>query len=635
LDGWQHYVRHTPSQRNRNDFNTLAQRYADDGENFDLRCWNQTINAVYFMDERTRQVLIPKGSDMTTIQHHFIHVLYRYCLPFMVAVLTSFGIAAAAQAVCSPQELLAIARAGAACANLEPGLACYGSGAVGFTPAIDVSTNGLTQAGDRTPLRELASITVSPSAADDAPISIASMTIHTLPPPATDTLTVILLQSAALHSEVVPPAEMLLRATGALPVRVLPDADGEVITELRVNNGVIGNGRTPESEWVRVTVPETGEIGWVSAALVSAEGNLLTLPVGSPGDEVAQPFQTIHFSSNDSTACGGTLVAGALLQTPSTDLVDAITVRLNGMSLRLAGSAFLTERDNALTLIMLDGVAEVRVDTAQVVPAGAQITASLNAEGDVTEISGAVPYDETVTTALPINNLPRRFQVMPPMSQEEIDAVIAVLTMPTPTPPLPMPTAVDACNRSLRRDTTVWAGPGEDFEVLTELEVGTIITPVLATIDPLGATWWQLENSGWIEYNAVNERGNCSGLEVHVVVRVPPPPTNTYSLERCESFNGPVRTGQRVTFEFIPPAWDNYGAAREAVWVDPGRFIINADRYRATASDPFPLGTNVDPLEDRYLRRFTYVWIAQPGTYRITGDWLTYEPNCDLVVPVE
>lgn len=120
-----------------------------------------------------------------------------------------------------------------------------------------------------------------------------------------------------------------------------------------------------------------------------------------------------------------------------------------------------------------------------------------------------------------------------------------------------------------------------------------------------------------------------------MVVRVPPPPSNTYSLERCESLNGPVRSGQRVTFEFIPPAWDNYGAARDAVLTDPGRFIINSDGYRATASAPFPLGTNVDPLEDRYLRRFTLVWTAQPGTYRITGDWLTYEPSCNLTVPVE
>jgi hypothetical protein len=207
--------------------------------------------------------------------------------------------------------------------------------------------------------------------------------------------------------------------------------------------------------------------------------------------------------------------------------------------------------------------------------------------------------------------------------------------MPTPTPIMPIPTAVDACHRSLARDTTVWAGPGEDFEVLAELEAGTVITPVLATMDPLGEMWWQLENSGWVVLSSVSERGNCSGQEVPGVVRVPPPPTNTYSLERCESFNGPVRVGQRVTFEFIPPAWDNYGAALEAVRTDPGRVIINFDHYRANASDPFPLGTNVDPLEDRYLRRFTLVWVAQPGTYRVTGDWLTYEPNCDLTVPVE
>ena len=120
-----------------------------------------------------------------------------------------------------------------------------------------------------------------------------------------------------------------------------------------------------------------------------------------------------------------------------------------------------------------------------------------------------------------------------------------------------------------------------------------------------------------------------------VAGRIPAPPTNTYSLERCSSTNGPVRVGQRVTFEFIPPAWDNFGEARAATRTDPGHVELNGRRYLASASEPFRLGENVDPLEDRYLRRFTLIWIAEPGTYRITGDWLSYEPSCNLTVPVE
>lgn len=155
------------------------------------------------------------------------------------------------------------------------------------------------------------------------------------------------------------------------------------------------------------------------------------------------------------------------------------------------------------------------------------------------------------------------------------------------------------------------------------------------TTDTRGAVWWQLENSGWIARADVVERGDCSGKAVPIAGRVAAPPTNTYSLERCESFSGPVRSGQRVTFEFIPPAWDNIGEALAALRTDPGRFIINSNQYYATVSAPFQLGENVDPLEGRYLRRFALIWTAEPGTYRITGDWLHYEPICDLTVPVE
>jgi hypothetical protein len=234
-----------------------------------------------------------------------------------------------------------------------------------------------------------------------------------------------------------------------------------------------------------------------------------------------------------------------------------------------------------------------------------------------------------------VNNLPRRFQVTPPQTQAAIDTQIAALTMPTPTPVRIEPTPVDACRRSVGRDATVWSGPGEIFEALRELEAGTQIRPILAYTNAQGELWWQLRDSGWVARAEVIERGNCAGLEVPVTDRVPAPPTNNYSLERCESFNGPVRTGQRVTIEFIPPAWPSYAEALESIRNDPGRFEINSRYYRASASDPIPLGENVDPLEDRYLRRFTIIWIAEPGTYRITGDWLSYEPSCNLTVPAE
>jgi hypothetical protein len=104
------------------------------------------------------------------------------------------------------------------------------------------------------------------------------------------------------------------------------------------------------------------------------------------------------------------------------------------------------------------------------------------------------------------------------------------------------------------------------------------------------------------------------------------------SLETCETTNGPLRARQQVRIEFTPPAFDNRGEARDAPRIDPGRISIGARMYRAEVTDMVQLGTV--GVDDRYLRTFYITWTAVPGTHRIVGDRLSYEPICTLVVPV-
>ncbi|MEO8396611.1 MAG: SH3 domain-containing protein, partial [Chloroflexota bacterium] len=556
---------------------------------------------------------------------------FRAALLSFVILLLSVTIAAAQSAapLCPAHSLLSIARAGSACAMLKIGQACYGSGTVTSTTLEGSTSAGLTQPGDTAALRDLATVQVLPAAdATDTTISIASLAIQTSPR-VNDVMTVLLLQDAQLESEVTPPVEIVVRATGALHVRNAPSADSASIADFSVNNSLTTNGRTHQGDWLRVTVPATGETGWISAGLVSAAGNILTLPEVAPGDTIIQPFQSNVFHSGDHTACDGKLPSGALLQTLSTDFKDAVTLMIDARVIRLAGTAFLMGPDGNLTLIVLDGLAQVIVGSAEAfVPAGSQ---TFNISYD--EVSRPIPYDAALIAALPTNNLPRRFQVTPPQPQSAIDAAIVALTSATLVPTLLPPTPVDVCRRTIGRDTTISSGPGTDYEALTTLAAGTAINPVFATTNAAGETWWQLSDSGWVARSAVVERGKCP--TVPDAGRIPAPATNTYSLERCQSSNGAVRVGQRVTFEFIPPAWDNLGEATRAIQTDPGHFTLNADHFRAYASAPFRLGTNNPPNEDRYLRRFTLVWTAQAGTYRITGDWLSYEPSCNLTVPAE
>jgi hypothetical protein len=91
-----------------------------------------------------------------------------------------------------------------------------------------------------------------------------------------------------------------------------------------------------------------------------------------------------------------------------------------------------------------------------------------------------------------------------------------------------------------------------------------------------------------------------------------------------------LRRGQSVTIEFLPPPFDSYQAAILAPQVDPGRVKIGVNTYRPYASDPILFNS---AGEQRYAVRFSLVWNATPGNYRVEIDRVEYELICQVVVP--
>jgi len=127
----------------------------------------------------------------------------------------------------------------------------------------------------------------------------------------------------------------------------------------------------------------------------------------------------------------------------------------------------------------------------------------------------------------------------------------------------------------------------------------------------------------------VYQEGECP--EIPVIEEVPPQPYNIYSMERCESLNGPLRVGQRVTIQFTPPAFESLAAAQQAQNIDPGRIEVDNRNLRVTATSPVRLGTV--GYTDRYVRTFEAIWTAEGGNFRIASARLSYELVCEVTVP--
>jgi hypothetical protein len=179
------------------------------------------------------------------------------------------------------------------------------------------------------------------------------------------------------------------------------------------------------------------------------------------------------------------------------------------------------------------------------------------ATDSVTElVTKPEPYRAADVQSLPVNNLPYRTAIAQSLTVAELEQRIAEHLSKAEATEAPELVAVDdkRCQRVLKRRVTLWAGPGLFYEAINELPAGRAIDPVLQTTDGDQKVWWQLRGSNWIQTSQVEQTGECPPIPVTTTAVAPN--TNFLSLETCQTRNGPLRAGQQVTIQFIPPAWE-------------------------------------------------------------------------------
>ncbi len=540
----------------------------------------------------------------------------------MILLLFSFIIVSAApitaQQSCPADVILALARAGSACLNTGRDQACFGNGSVtaqGFG-----GESLFSQPGNIVEAEQINTLQVGGGSEYSAAIARIQ---GTLPTADQQSIVIFAFGTAQITNLAPPMNEILISATGTLNVRTQPNATAPILTQVGVRDSLTANGRISDNSWLRVIVPQRGEpdlVGWVTQDVINITGdvNMLTVIREPETERYLHPFEVIEVSTEmDDAPCTGTPESGILLQTPN--ITDPVTFTINRQVMTIAGTVFLqASNPAALEISVLTG--EVVLEDGMYLPAGA-----LYRFGSSTTFE---PFDAASLAAMPINNLPARFRLPAPITEEGYAAALTAYQarFATPTPPPPDPTIEAACRRTVRFNTDLRAGAGTNYEIVNSLAAGTTIYPVVAAPDLNGDLWYQLPSSSWISAAYVEESGNCDPLPV--TGRADAPNFNGLILETCESTNGPIRAGQTVTIEFVPPAYDNINDANNATRIDPGRIFIENRRIRPTVSAPIAIGSG------RYIRTFSTTWTAESGTFRITGDRLTYTVICDIVVSV-
>lgn len=532
-------------------------------------------------------------------------------------------VAAAAQTDCPANVLLALARSGAACGALERNQACVGNGTVeGFT-----DSGTFTRPGDMIDLNDLRGVITSGEG--DYPVVLMQVQANRRTSEQRSAAFVAF-GELGLYNMVPPVPTLVVTSTGTLNIRSAPDIEAEIVARVALRETAVANGRTNDATWLRVIVPDDPnsrnanlpEFGWVSLDgplnLSADVGTLTAVDLDAP---FIRPFAEFGLEIvGTEPPCPGAPESGLLIQSPSVDAPVDLTVF--PLRIRLAGTAFFQYVPNN-QIHILDGYAEISDPTTRwYVPAGARLFIENYETAGVLQ-----PLDPLNLVGLPINLLPQRIRIAAPLPQSEIDSRNASYYVPTPTPaPTLSPEELGLCQRRLRQDDSLRAGPGSFYEVTNSVRADQLITPVFQTTDPDGAVWWQLRNTSWIRASLVAETGECEPVPVLEVVR--PPRYNALSLENCATTNGPIRAGQYVEITFIPPAFETVGEAVRALQVDPGTVKINDVGRYVYASEPVLIGP------ERYVRTFYTSWEATAGTHRIVGQRLSYVVTCSVTVPV-
>jgi hypothetical protein len=529
-----------------------------------------------------------------------------------------------AQEACPASVIRAFAIAGAACTDVERNQVCFGNGTV--RGVFDSrATDSFALVGERADVGLMQQLLVS----SEGDYSVASMQLQMslINTETGSNLGLVAFGTVSLSNQVPVRPLVPVEGTGVINIRALPDVEADVLAQYPLRTTVIANGILAEGDWLRVQIPDTSDIGWLSTEFIQTTGDLASLNIVEVDTPFLRPYQHMSLvTAQDDDWCSGSPESGVLLQSPNIE--EAVEMTINGLEMRLSGTVFVQAVPDSLMLIQqLEGTTLIRLgNETRWIVAGSEIVLPLDASLTVTGIASASPLTVENLTGVPVNNLNYRVSIPDALTQAEIDSEIAALEA------VPLVVASTStmnrnyCTRITASRTTLYAGPGTFHEVIREINRGTRLYPVLRLTDTAGVSWWQLSNGHWMLASEAEVTGDCSEIPVTEIVQ--PPTYNVLVLETCDMLNGPIRAGQYVDIQFTDGGWETIGEALRAPQIDPGRVTVNQEGLYVHSDDP----VQVQP--ERYYRLFHASWIAQAGTFRIIGNRLHYTVICDITVPL-
>jgi hypothetical protein len=361
----------------------------------------------------------------------------------------------------------------AACEATGRNQACYGNVRLEAATRPGFEDIHFTQQGDLADVAAISTLELSSMNTDNDEWGVALMRIQANLP---DTLpgqnvTFLLFGDVEIENAApsnTEPVRFNITADSSMNIRSGPSTEDEIIGGLGAGEALVASGRLADDSWLQVDLPD-GSMGWVSASLVTADGDISLLNVVEPSAVALQyrPMQAFYFRSGVGDApCEAAPDSGILIQTP--EGVGEITLVVNEVNIQLSSTVYLqAQAPGELTINGIEHQARVSAfGETQTAIAGTRVRVPLDgnraASGPPSEPE---PYDYPRLQTLPLGNLPRQVTLIPAQ-----DNLLELTPTATPMPDDQL-TYTDPAGDVITCDTQQSAS---DPEVdITSLTVGT------------------------------------------------------------------------------------------------------------------------------------------------------------------
>lgn len=320
---------------------------------------------------------------------------------------------------------------GELCTGTARNEACYGNRLIDV--ALREGAGGLSFArpGDIAPLEHIRSFSLSamtqPEEWGVALLLLQANLPETLPG---QNVTMILVGDVLVEDASDSVVTFEVTSSGNINVRSGPGTGNSVLTTLSAGQVVVADGRNAAGDWLRILL-EDGSTGWVSASLVSVEGDLSALAeVDSRTDAAGArygPMQAFYFRAGiGEQQCAEAPPDGILLQTPAG--AQRVNLLVNEVSIELGSTVFLRAvPGDSMSVAVVEGSASVTAEGRTVnAVEGTQAVVPLDEAGIASGQPELRPYDIDELAALVglITVMPEQVDIAGPLTEEEITLLL-------------------------------------------------------------------------------------------------------------------------------------------------------------------------------------------------------------------